>query len=265
MEILDLFDPSRQRAIPLGVYPYQGTFQGWIFFSVGFGGARTGYAYLGRAWSRLGFQVAVIEHVGSNAEILKGLQRPGMRNAELAQVVGEKVREPQELIDRPLDLAYARGLLCPDQVWAGLAGHSFGSYTALAGWNQQNWAGLVLMSPQPPGDRHSQVELGKVHIPCMVLTGTLDSGMPTGVTYQQRIQTYEALAPGRKTLGVLQGADHMAFAGIGLGVAPYMETVAALTGEFWSALRRGEAPRWPSGLPVQVDVCSDGPTRPASG
>lgn len=258
VEILDLFDSSRQRAIPLGLYPYQEgtTFLGWIFFSVGFGGSRTGYAYLGRAWSQLGFQVAVIEHVGSNAEVLKSLQRPGMRNAELAEVVGQKVREPQELLDRPLDLAYARRVLCPSSQWAGLAGHSFGSYTALASCHSQKWEGMVLMSPQPPGDRHSLRELSEVSLPCLVLTGTRDSGMPAGVTYQQRLATYEALADGGKTLALLDGADHMAFAGIGLGVGPYMETVAALTSQFWTCLREGRSPGWPGQLPVAVELRS---------
>lgn len=257
VEILDLFDSSRQRAIPLGLYPYQGPcFQGWIFFSVGFGGSRTGYAYLGRAWSQLGFQVAVIEHVGSNAEVLKSLQRPGMRNAELAEVVGRKVREPQELEDRPLDLAYARRVLCPSSQWAGLAGHSFGSYTALASCHAESWQGMVLMSPQPPGDRHRLQELSGVTLPCLVLTGTKDSGMPAGVTYQQRLATYDAMPDGGKTLALLEGADHMAFAGIGLGVGPHMETVAALTGEFWKSLRAGRAPDWPTRLAVAVELRS---------
>ncbi|MFN8609204.1 MAG: hypothetical protein U0931_16830 [Vulcanimicrobiota bacterium] len=258
MESIDLFDSSRQRAIPLGLYTYQGPrFQGWIFFSVGFGGSRSGYAYLGRAWSQLGFQVAVLEHIGSNAEVLKGLQRPGMRNAELAEVVGEKVREPQELADRPLDLAYARRVLCPDRHWAGVAGHSFGSYTALAGLSLDHWDGLVLMSPQPPGDRHSRAELARVSQPCLVLTGTRDSGMPAGVTYEQRLQTYQALPAGTRRLALLEGADHMAFAGIGLAVAPHMETVAAVTGEFWSAVRENRPPHWPHGLPVAVEFSSD--------
>jgi predicted dienelactone hydrolase len=255
VEIIDLFDSSRQRAIPLGLYPYVGVFQGWLFFSVGFGGSRTGYAYLGRAWSQLGFQVAVIEHIGSNAEVLKSIQRPGMRNAELAQVVANKVLEPQELRDRPLDLAYARRVLCPGDQWAGLGGHSFGSYTALAGLHgPQTWAGLLLMSPQPPGERHSHAQLAEVRVPCLVLTGTKDSGMPAGVTFEQRILTYQALPAGAKALGLLQGADHMAFAGIGLAVGPHTETVAALSAEFWTALRQGRSARWPSDLPVQVDL-----------
>lgn len=268
MEILDLFDTSRQRAIPVGLYPYQGEFLGWLFFSVGFGGGRAGYAYLARAWSRLGFQVAVIEHVGSNAEVLKAIHLPGMRQAELAEAVGRAVHDQAELEARPQDLAYVRRLLCPGQGWAGLGGHSFGSYTALAALGVEallpegphswefglEWAGVVLMSAQPPDSVVSRRGLAGLALPAFLLTGTKDSGMPAGVTFTQRITTYEAVPAGRKALAVLEGADHMAFAGIGLAVAPALETIAQLTGEFWLALRKGRPPLWPDPLPVAVDL-----------
>lgn len=268
MEIIDFFDSSRQRAIPVGLYPCQGDFQGWLFFSVGFGGSRSGYAYLGRAWSQLGFQVAVIEHVGSNAEVLKSIHRSGMRQAELAQAVGLQVRDQAELEARPQDLAYVRRQLCPGRQWVGLAGHSFGTYTALAALGVEallpdgprhwdfglEWQGVVLMSAQPPQSVVSRQGLAGLSLPCLLLTGTKDSGMPAGVTFEQRILTYDALAPGHKALAVLEGADHMAFAGIGLAVAPAMQAVAELTGEFWTSLRQGRAPRWPEDLPVKVDL-----------
>ncbi|MBX3166201.1 MAG: hypothetical protein KF760_02270 [Candidatus Eremiobacteraeota bacterium] len=268
MEILDLFDSARQRAIPVGLYPYQGEFQGWLFFSVGFGGGRAGYGYLGRAWSRLGFQVAVIEHVGSNADILKAIHQPGMRQAELAEAVGRRVRDQAELEARPQDLAYVRRVLSPGSGWAGLAGHSFGSYTALATLGVEallpegpqswefglDWAGVVLMSAQPPDSAVSRRGLSGLHLPAFLLTGTQDSGMPAGVTFEQRLTTYDAVPAGRKALAVLEGADHMAFAGIGLAVAPALETIAQLTGEFWLALRQQRPIAWPESLPVGVDL-----------
>ena len=268
MEILDLYDAARQRAIPVGLYPHQGKFQGWLFFSVGFGGWRGGYAYLGRAWSRLGFQVVVIEHVGSNAEVLRAIHKPGMRQAELAEVVGEAVANQAELEARPQDLAYVRRLLSPGEDWAGLAGHSFGSYTALAALGVEallpagpqqwkfdlDWAGVVLMSAQPPDSVVSRAGLSGLHLPAFLLTGSKDSGMPAGVTFEQRIRTYEALPPGHKSLAVLEGADHMAFAGIGLAVAPALETISQLTGEFWLSLRQGRPPVWPERTPVAVDL-----------
>lgn len=266
MDTVELFDASRQRRIPVALYPAQGPSLGWLLFSVGFGGSCTGYAFLGRAWSQLGFQVAVIEHVGSNAEVLKQIHRPGMRQADLAVVVGERAREEAELLARPLDLAFVRNNLCAPSQWVGLGGHSFGTYTALAGMGCEmllpsgprhwdfgfEWAGVVLLSQPSPDTVVSDRGLSHLSIPCLLLTGTRDSGMPAGVTYQQRLQIFERLPAGRKHSALLVGADHMSLAGIGLAVAPVIETVAQVTGQFWLATKQGQNPSWPGNLPMEV-------------
>ena len=269
MQLLDLFDASRQRSIPVALYAAQAELRGWILFSVGFGGARSGYAYLGRAWSQLGFNVVVIEHVGSNAAILKEIYRPGMRQAELSVVVGERVRDVAEMLARPQDLLYARTRLCGHHPWVGVAGHSYGSYTALAALGAEvllpdgavhrfssglSWAGAVLLSVQPPDSVVSTRGLSEISVSCFMLTGTRDNGMPAGVSYQQRIQSFHALPCGHKYLAVLESADHMSFAAIGLAVAPVVETVARLTGQFWQSLRSGQPPCWPDSLPLEVQI-----------
>jgi predicted dienelactone hydrolase len=214
----------------------------------------------------LGFEVAVIEHVGSNAEVLKAIHRPGMRQAELAVVVGEKARDPEEMMARPLDLAAVRRELCPQADWVGVGGHSFGTFTALAGLGCEmllptgkhrwdfgwDWAGVVLLSPPPPETVVTGRGLSQLKSPCLLLTGTRDSGMPAGVTYEQRLESFSYLPAGNKYAGLLVGADHMSLAGIGLAVAPVTETLTAVTGEFWTALQRGERPQWPSSLPLEV-------------
>jgi predicted dienelactone hydrolase len=266
MQLLDLHDDSRQRPVPVALYSPEQSAKGAILFSVGFGGNRDGYAYLARAWAQLGYTVAVVEHVGSNLQVLKGIQRPGMRQAELAVKVGEKVREEPELLARPLDVVFVRQQLFADVERVGIAGHSFGSYTALAvlgaevllsggprtwSWNLP-WIGAVLMSVQPPDSMVSRAGFGQISLPTLMLTGTRDSGMPAGVEYQQRLESFHALPPGQRYLGVLQGADHMAFAAVGLNVGPFTETVSGLTGEFWTSLESGAEFRCPSGLPVEV-------------
>lgn len=246
MQDFDLFDAARQRAIPTRYYPSVGGSRGWILFSVGFGGERSGYAYLGRSWSGLGFEVVVCEHVGSNLAVLKQLQRPGMRNAELARVVGEKVREPEELRERPLDLLFVRQHFCASSDWVGVGGHSFGSYTALAAMGQPGtggWKGAVLMSVQPPGSMLAESAFSALHLPVLMLTGTKDSGMPAGVQVEQRLDAYRALPEGQRYLGLIEGADHMSFAAVGLGLEPVLSTVMALTGEFWTAVWEGRPPR----------------------
>lgn len=267
METLELYDSHRGRPIPVALYPAQASRRGWLLFSVGFGGACTGYAYLGRAWSRLGFEVVVIEHVGSNAAVMKEIHRPGMRQAELAEVVGVRAREPQEMKARPLDLDFVRRHFCTDSDWVGVAGHSFGSYTALAGlgvevqlpdgpcrWSfPYEWKGAVLLSPPPPDTVVTSRGLGEVRVPCLLLTGTRDSGMPAGVTFEQRKEAFRRLPPGHKFSAVLEGADHMSMAAIGLAVGPVVETIAALTGDFWVAVQSGRRPAPPEGLALEVE------------
>lgn len=267
MEILQLYDAERERPVPVAVYQPQGPRLGWLLFSVGFGGSCTGYAYLGRAWSRLGFEVVVVEHVGSNAEVMKAIHRPGMRQAELAEIVGVRAREPEEMKARPIDLDFVRRHFCSANDWVGVAGHSFGSYTALAALGAEmqlpegeyrwtfpySWQAAVLLSPPPPDTVVTRRGLGEVALPCLMLTGTRDSGMPAGVTYEQRRQAYDFLPPGRKFSAVLQGADHMSMAAIGLAVAPVVETIAGLTSEFWLAVYSGRSPQWPVGLALEVE------------
>ena len=246
---IDLFDSERRRSVPVAYYPAQAKdgfpTRGWVLFSVGFGGGRDGYAFLARAWSELGLDVAVVEHVGSNLDVLKSLQRPGMRSAELAEIVGAKVQEPEELQHRPLDLLFVRKQLCPDDDWVACGGHSFGSYTAAAACLQADWKGAVLLSPSPPGNRLSGADYAQLRLPIFVLTGTRDSGMPAGVTYQDRLQAFAALPQGQRHLALLEGADHMALAGVGLSVGPIIRTLATLTSAFWEARLESRSPRWP--------------------
>ena len=87
---LDLIDERRKREIPVAIYDAGSGARGLILFSVGFGGGREGYSSLGRAWSEAGFRTFIVEHVGSNLQVLKSIQRPGQRYADLAVKVGQK-------------------------------------------------------------------------------------------------------------------------------------------------------------------------------
>ena len=266
MQLLDLHDEARARPIPVAFDPADESAP-WLLFSVGFGGGRGGYAYLARAWNDLGFNVAVVEHVGSNLAVLQGLGRRGTRQSELAEKVGEAVRDEAELRARPQDLWFVRRFLCSPDSWVGAAGHSFGSYTALAALGCETvvgsfagelpWQGALVLSPQPPGAMITAGGFGSVEVPVFTVTGTRDSGMPAGIDFEARRQVYRALPAGLRWGAVLKGADHMSFAAVGLNTAPVTETVAALSCEFWSALREGREPRWPQGLPVEVQFESD--------
>ncbi|MEH1939487.1 MAG: alpha/beta hydrolase [Nostoc sp.] len=130
-----LNDLTRNRTFPADIYlPIAQTPRPIIIISHGLGSDRTSFAYLAEHLASYGFVVAVPEHPGSNSKQLQAL---------LAGIA-DKVTDPRELIDRPLDIKYLldeltrlsksnptfRRRLNLDQI--GVVGQSFGGYTALA-------------------------------------------------------------------------------------------------------------------------------------
>jgi predicted dienelactone hydrolase len=266
----EVFDAERQRRIPLSVYSPVGPPRATLVFSVGFGGGREGYGFLARSWAAKGFRVLVVEHVGSNLKVLQKLVTPGMRRQELARLVGERARDPSELFHRPLDLGFVIRQNVGPEERLGLAGHSFGTYTALAaagaqallGGTRTRWKpekllgrsseqllGLVLMSAQPPGFQISAQGYATVFRPTLVMTGTRDHGMPAGTTVADRIRAFHALPPGERLLAVLEGADHMTFAGVGLPAGRFTQAIENITGRFWEA-QCDSVRTWASTLPT---------------
>jgi predicted dienelactone hydrolase len=138
-------DDRRDRPIPMDLYwPDRPDPAPLVIISHGVGGVRYDFAYLARHLASHGFVVAVPEHVGSNAQLVRDLFR------------GLDWPVPREAIDRPLDITYVidqleqtsqanatpansqansqanstTGLINFDQV--GIIGQSLGGYTALA-------------------------------------------------------------------------------------------------------------------------------------
>lgn len=250
---LDLFDSQRDRLVPLRLWLPEGAPRAWVLFSVGFGGERSGYAYLGRAWAERGIATAVLEHIGSNLEVLKSLS--GNNRAERNLAVARRVADPQELEARPRDLLFARQRLESmfDGLPLGLAGHSFGTYTVLSAFGlptvpvlpplpQQvgQVTSCLIMSPQPPGSLFSERALGLVEVPILVMTGTEDALLSGEGDYTARVAAYHALPQERRNLVVLEGVEHLAFAGVGLGLGPTLRLVEGLTAQWWESTLLGE-------------------------
>jgi predicted dienelactone hydrolase len=130
-----LNDQSRSRTFPTDIYlPIAATSSPVIVISHGLGSNRTSFAYLAQHLASYGFVVAVPEHPGSNTQ----------QQEALLEGRADRVTNPREFIDRPLDIKYLldeltrlsqsnlalRGRLNLRQV--GVVGQSFGGYTTLA-------------------------------------------------------------------------------------------------------------------------------------
>jgi predicted dienelactone hydrolase len=103
-----------------------------IVISHGLGSDRTSFEYLAQHLASYGFAVAVPEHPGSSAEQLRSLLAGRAKT----------VAEPNEFINRPLDIKYLLNQLARldasnssfqlNLQQVGVIGQSFGGYTALA-------------------------------------------------------------------------------------------------------------------------------------
>ncbi|NJR69394.1 MAG: alpha/beta fold hydrolase [Synechococcales cyanobacterium CRU_2_2] len=101
-----------------------------VVISHGLGSDRSSFVYLAKHLASHGFAVAVPEHPGSSRAQREALIRG--RAAELS--------EPEEFIDRPLDITYMLDALTENRAIGplldlervGVVGQSFGGYTALA-------------------------------------------------------------------------------------------------------------------------------------
>ncbi|MGE0488799.1 MAG: alpha/beta hydrolase family protein [Vulcanimicrobiota bacterium] len=249
---LDFFDPVRARPVPSTYYPGGDCL---ALFSVGFGGSRDGYAYLARHWQSLGFSVLVVEHAGSGVEALRQLNRQGRQRRD--ELLWQRVVDPVEVAHRPRDASFALTSLIASQGRPGrvlAAGHSFGSYTvlALAGlpiWGRSRYAdprieaGLAI-SPTPPGVHFYPESYAELTMPMLFLTGTLDD-VREGVGYQARLESFRLAGGADQHLVVLEGAQHLAFANIGLGLGPILSQVKAVTGAYLESWRDGHAFRAP--------------------
>lgn len=230
--------------------------KGWILFSVGFGGDRNGYGFFARAWAASGWTTFVVEHIGSNLDVLRSF--PQRRRAERNAEVVRRVMDPLELRARPRDLALVwehlreefRGLPL------GLAGHSYGSYTVLAcagmepsltkhGVSPIPADGYLAISPQPPGMLFPDVEYRKVGKPILIMTGTEDHLLTGESDYGDRLNAYNVLPEEWRHLVVFRGFEHMDFAGVGLNLESRLKAMNSVSAVWWEELMNERMSHWP--------------------
>lgn len=249
---LYLLDAGRDRNI--GVKIYHPLDQAGplpvVLFSHGLGGSQWGYAYLGRHLAAHGYISIHCTHPGSDWLLWDGKGfGTAMANLRKAQADPAIWRErPQDLrfiLDRVAVLEQQAPVLSGrfDMTRIAVAGHSLGAYTALA------LAGLrptlpegqvdladprpcafVAMSPQGSGGFQQPGAWATITRPVLLLTGTEDEqpmgGSDHGLAW--RMEAWEGIPEGLKSLLVIEGATHMAFAGGGMGERPDAAKMAAI-------------------------------------
>jgi predicted dienelactone hydrolase len=256
---LKLHDPQRDRDIVFkAYYPRgEGPFP-VIVFSHGFGGSKDAFAYASRFWASHGYVVLHPTHSDSGA-----LQRLGEATAaelrkrlENPKAWEGRVRDVTVFLDSFAELEKAapdlKGKL--DGARQGVAGHSFGAYTAMLlggatvdipeGARGQSFAdprvkAILPISPEGSGQQGlTKSSWDKVRLPMLTMTGSLDQGV--GLQGPEwREEPFRYSPEGDKYHLFLEGANHFTFGRPGPSVLTDYVKAASLA--FWDGYLKGKA------------------------
>jgi predicted dienelactone hydrolase len=248
-----------------------------IVFSHGLGGSRTGYQYICDHLATHGYLVIVPTHKGSDTQSVGQEVREHVRDRLKGEtpakgVLQENTSDPENLKNRPADVAFVLDRLAKDEKYGkladlrrvGVAGHSFGAYTAMVeGGMEVNLPNephkamrdprvkaVVPMSPEGQGfmgiDGHAWDHFTT---PALFLTGTKDYGQGEMEAAWRR-EAFDTLRrvdrPVDAYLVVIKDAGHMTFAQ-GPGVAMRTESardaalIRATTTAFFDAYVKGDS------------------------
>lgn len=229
---LRIFAPSGEACAPLAI------------ISPGAGGTENGYSYLAEGLRDHGYLAIVMGHKESGPSTLrKDIRHAGIHGG-LKDMVTDKALQQDRMLDLTAALAWAEQQC--HHPYKVLLGHSMGSDTVMFEAGASNQLGVpgenrfdayVPISPSGPGSIFTSDSWHSIHKPLYVLTGTRDKGLEGD--WQWRTRPYDGLPPGCKWLGVVDGATHMNFAGIGFAGKTEKLTLASVTA-FLDGARSGK-------------------------
>lgn len=220
----------QQRRIDVRVYgpagkPDQGPA---IVFSPGLGGTQEGYAYFGEHMASHGFTTIHLNHPGSDHDAVfdsGGVLRAVYTAGTDTQVRIDRARDVTFALDQALRLRRSEPILARvDPRRLGVAGHSYGAWTALAmigetivdqgvtlGFRDRRIRCGLAMSPQGPGVLGLTADSwDQVRVPCHTMTGTLDTAIGTKDVAERRV-AFDSMPAGNKYHLTIEGAEHSAF------------------------------------------------------
>ena len=266
--VCDWTDAKRNRPVPARIY-YPKTSAGpfpLIIFSHGLGGTLDGYEYLGRHWAGHGYVCVHPQHKGSDDEVWRNKPDP-MKSMQKA------VNDYRNGISRPKDVTFAidqmeklntndpvlKGRV--DMKRIGVAGHSFGAYTALASAGQvfsgplgikvsfadpRVTAAIPMSAPFNKGQDPRKC-FAKFATPCLHMTGTLDASPIGETSAEQRRIPYDSISGADQYLITFTGGDHMIFSGRGSNLsvtakdAAFQRLIRTSSIAFWDAYLKDDA------------------------
>ena len=238
--LADWTDAKRDdRKVPVKIYyPAGNDVCPVIIFSHGLGGSRLGYELHGQYWASHGYISVHLQHLGSDDAVWRGVPA-----REIMAAMKKATMDPQAVSNRPKDVTFSIDTLevlnkdskSPlfkrlDLAKIGMAGHSFGSWTTLASgglsagplgqtWQDKRIKAMIPMSsPAVKNASQQAAAYGKINIPALHMTGTLDNS-PIGETSAKDRRIPFDHSPGPKQNGAdcylinFEGGDHMIFSG----------------------------------------------------
>ncbi|MEI7970281.1 MAG: alpha/beta hydrolase [Betaproteobacteria bacterium] len=242
-----------RKPVPIMAYSPGGGCRGIAIISPGAGGSETGYAYLGRTLSALGFLAVVVGHQESGRRAL----REHVRGNSLREGLAKLITDPEAYRSRFAEIAAARRWAQPrcNASESVLIGHSMGAATTMIEAGARNLLGVsgadafnvyIALSPQGAGSIFPPDAWSGIAKPVLSLTGTRDGELGGG-PWETRTEPYGNMPAGCKWLGVIDGAAHLNFAGNGLSGKVEALTSQAI-GAFLEGVHRGDC-RVPGSTP----------------
>jgi len=240
----DWTDAERQRTMPIKLYlPENLKAPAPVaIFSHGLGGSREAAPYLGNYWAQHGYIGVFIQHPGSDESFWKPtIDRNNLPNRQ--QLMGrfrQQVADPQHARNRAEDVHFIIDQLerinASDPLLKGklnlkeiaIAGHSYGSWTALTASGQRFMApggrgisagdprikAAIYLSPTPPRKGAEPAEVfGEIKIPGLHFTGTLDDSPVNNTHAADRRIAFDNISKSDQFLVILKDADHAVFGG----------------------------------------------------
>ncbi|MCW5821421.1 MAG: hypothetical protein KIT34_01385 [Cyanobacteria bacterium TGS_CYA1] len=238
-------DQKRNRDLPVKIYlPKSASNAPVVVFSHGLGGSREAALYLGKYWSEHGYVCIFVQHPGSDESIWK----PKVESHEIKTFRGflnalkDTLKDPSHAINRANDIPFIvdqleqkakpdsgsclQGKIDTNNI--AIAGHSFGSWTALTASGQKiigprgsvmtfadpRLKAAIYLSPTCPRKTvDPSVAFEDIALPGLHMTGTKDTS-PIGETkIEDRRAAYDSITRADQYLVIINKADHMVFNG----------------------------------------------------